>query len=314
VEIRERAIPGQDCVITDAVKEVTLYIGEGALTQETEIRVEELVSVDLPRVSTHELRSPVYHFGPAGTKFAQPVSLSLRLVLPEGSQYHNLVMAGSSDNGASWYNLPTIVDVEKGLVTAQVEHFSQFAVFERVADPVEFSDLDPVRYFWAKPQISYLATREIVRGVGDGSFEPARAVNRGEFVTMLAKALGLEPLSGKTPFTDVQEYAWYAPYLRSALKEKLVSGMSGDVFVPSGVISREQMAVMLANSLAGAEKRHSASSFGDSADISPWAVEAVNVAVDQGLLQGFPDGSFRPQEPVTRAQSAAAIYRLMIMK
>ncbi|MGI6575729.1 MAG: S-layer homology domain-containing protein [bacterium] len=311
VKLVQMVAPATDNLIADGIREVTLYLVAGAVAADTEITVTEIEPADIPAPTTHILISPVYQLGPAGTEFNPPAILSIRLLLPEGTQYEDLVVAWLDENSNQWYPLPTVVDVEWGIISAQVDHFTKFAVWQRESAPQEFADVDTEQYAWVKPQINYLATKGIIRGVGDGTFEPAREVKRAEFVTMLAKALALEPVPGVSSFADVPAYAWYAPYIEAAIEAGIITGIDENTFAPLHTITREQMAVMLANS-APHTKSSAQSSFKDNDNISPWARDAVNYAVAKGMLKGFPDGSFQPRSPVTRAQSAAVIYNLLL--
>lgn len=166
-----------------------------------------------------------------------------------------------------------------------------------------FTDVPP--HYWAAAPIYELQCAGIVSGFPDGAFLPDQAITRAQFVTMLALALGLKPAAGPLPFTDVPPSAWFAPFVAAAVQADLVQGLTPTTFGPSAPLTREEMAVLLARALhlptAGRVR------FGDSAEISAWAIGGVDAAVAAGYLDGFPDGNFQPLGRATRAQAAKVL-------
>ena len=106
-------------------------------------------------------------------------------------------------------------------------------------------------------------------------------------------------------FTDVAADAWYAPYVTAAAQAGIVQGVAAGRFDPDAPVTREQMALMLARALKLSGT--GAAAFTDQAAIAAWAAGGVQAAVAAGLMNGFPDGSFRPLEPTTRAQAAKVL-------
>ena len=92
-----------------------------------------------------------------------------------------------------------------------------------------------------------------------------------------------------------------------------VNGVGNGLFDPSAPVTREQMAKMVVNMIGkGAVAQalaNTPSSFTDAATIEPDLLGYVNVAADMGIVNGYPDGSFRPTQPVTDAEAAAMILR-----
>ncbi len=176
----------------------------------------------------------------------------------------------------------------------------QFTYQAAVAAGPSFSDV--TSGYWAYGAIETLAGKGVVSGFQDGSFRPAQAVTRAEFVKMLDLVLGLTPHSGQVPFSDVSASAWFDPYVAAALGAGIVQGTSATAFSPNAVLTRAQMAVMVARALKLATT--ATLSFTDVAQISPWARAGVEEAVAAGYVTGFPDGSFQPLALATRAQAA----------
>lgn len=171
---------------------------------------------------------------------------------------------------------------------------------------VLFDDLDG--FCWAKPYIKKLCEKGVVSGTGDKKFEPARQVNREEFVKMLVLALEL-PLSQYTDFEDVGAGAWYADYIGAAVNAKLIYGQDG-MFGVGKPMTRQDVAVTAARAL-GIDSDAEKTDFTDSADIADYAVAAVDVLTKQGIIEGYDDGSFGPMNCLTRAEAAVIINRVI---
>ena len=114
------------------------------------------------------------------------------------------------------------------------------------------------------------------------------------------------PSSGSAPFTDVASGAWYEEAVDYVYANGLMSGVSASSFAPDTHLSRAMIAQILyamedpAGSFAGA--------FQDVPD-SAWYAQAVNWAAGEGLVSGYGDGTFGPDDDVTREQLAAILYR-----
>lgn len=238
----------------------------------------------------------------------------LRFQLEDGS-FSYLFSPQKYDQMATYQALIALGDALKGESVWQRMKKAElsFGSGEDVpSGPVQFSDVPEDH--WAFQEIACLAARGIVCGTGGGKFEPEREITRSEFAALLVKGLALEMEEGKEKiFTDVPPEAWHAGYIRTAYRAGIVQGTGNGLFAPGEKITREQMAVMLVK--AAGEKLLQPPQgdllFKDAPAISDWALEGVKSAAAHGLLQGFPDGCFKPKVWTNRAQSAVVIYRLL---
>jgi hypothetical protein len=169
--------------------------------------------------------------------------------------------------------------------------------------------------FWGYNIITNLATRHIVYGYTDGTFKPNAAITRAEFATMLAKALGLDITNTTTAFSDVAQGSWdYGP-VNAVAAAGLVSGYGGTTqFGPYTLITREQMAVMVAKALgakAPVVNGTELSAFSDGWRVDGWATTGVDEAVKAGIVIGMSADTLAPLAHATRAQAAAMIYQLL---
>jgi uncharacterized protein YjdB/polygalacturonase len=199
-------------------------------------------------------------------------------------------------------------------ITVQLKHLSKYAVIEYRKS---FDDVN--KGHWVARTLEVLSARHIVTGKTENLFVPGDKTTRAEFTAMLIRALGLtaNTTANASPFTDVDNNAWFAGAVQAAYGAGLVKGVTDTEFAPHAAITREQMAIMLVNAYEFKHGKISLAakplqSFEDGADVSEWAVEAVNKALAVKVMQGVKDGEFDPKSQATRAQNAQAIYNLLL--
>ncbi|CAI6086829.1 hypothetical protein COHCIP112018_05196 [Cohnella sp. JJ-181] len=195
-----------------------------------------------------------------------------------------------------------------GSIVANVNHFSKYGVLEIKK---EFADVSASS--WAYGAIRELAAKLVVGGTTADKFEPNRTVTRAEFTSMLVNALALKSQE-TAAFKDVPGTAWYASAVAAAFESGLVKGSGVDTFAPGRPITREEMAVIMANALKLADPsatRGQATAFKDAAKISNWAKEAVSFASANGLIKGDGTGGFNPKGMATRAEAAQMLVNLL---
>lgn len=178
-----------------------------------------------------------------------------------------------------------------------------------------FSDVEG---HWGKDYIEFLATEGVINGMGDGCFAPDDFVTREQFLKMLMivtsdsanEKLAYETpeASGyiyeQSPFGDVDVSRWSFPYIKEAFGSIILGEEYGERFEPVKDITREEAAVWLARALNLPE---GVANFTDNHLIGKPGL--VGAAFENGLVTGFPDGSFGPGEGLTRAQAAVMLKR-----
>ena len=232
----------------------------------------------------------------SGTAPTTPQVFQLHYIAPPGSG----VSVFALHTGCSWRFVPTSLSPSVGVASILVTGPETLVV---ASNSTQFSDV-PSNY-WARSAIESLTAADVINGFPNGTFEPNAAVTRAEFVKMLVVALGLAPGSGTTNFTDVPADAWYAPYVSAAVQAGLVTGVTATTFDPGAAVTRQDVAVLLARAL-----RLSATTtlrFSDNGQIASWATGGVEAVVAAGYMNGFPNGTFQPTTPMTRAQAAKVL-------
>lgn len=183
-------------------------------------------------------------------------------------------------------------------------------------DPQLFSDV-PHEY-WAYKQISELAKDKVLGGYPDGTFKPDGKVSREEFAKMLVLALGLQTEDNRqSSFIDVKTSQWASPAIE-AVKQYLPGFKNSDgtySFRGNCPILREDVATAIVRA-KGYDRDQTVDSnevksiFKDSNSISASLRKYVVIAVNNEVMSGYPDQTFRGQEPLTRAEVATLLYKL----
>jgi hypothetical protein len=172
-----------------------------------------------------------------------------------------------------------------------------------------FSDVSAS--YWGYSAISSLSGKNYIAGYPDGTFKPGASITRAEFVSIISKALKLQAYNPAVPdFSDVSTSDWFYDSVESAVYAGIIKG-NGGAFKPDDPITREELAAILTGALgeqdAAAKDISQMTNFTDDMSISSWARGDVAVAIKDGLLKGYTDGSFRPQGAATRAEASAVI-------
>lgn len=172
---------------------------------------------------------------------------------------------------------------------------------------------------WAHEGIDYCVRHGLMSGFDATTFSPDTVSTRAQIVMILYNLSGDTTDYSKyyVPFTDVRPGTWYYNAVAWGYDKDIVSGMSATTFAPDGLITREQMAVLLYGYtekyapayLGGAA---SLNGFPDSASVSNWAYAAMSWAVGNGLISGIASNGadyLAPSGGATRAQIAAIMMR-----
>ncbi|MFR3468813.1 MAG: DUF2436 domain-containing protein [Oscillospiraceae bacterium] len=182
------------------------------------------------------------------------------------------------------------------------------AIFAPVAEASAFRD---IKNHWAYEEICAVVESGLMFGVTQTAFVPNGAVTRAQAVTVLYRMFGEgQQPEGELPFADVPEDAWYYREMLWAYEAGIFQGVSEDRANPNGQLTREQFAALMYRAL-GAPDSDGTVGYGDAAQIHAWARDAVAYMSSCGMLQGYPDGSFRPQRMITRGELCCLLLGVM---
>ncbi len=161
---------------------------------------------------------------------------------------------------------------------------------------------------WAQEYLDQLVEWSVMRGDIDGNLYADRNITRAEFVTMVDRAYGYDQVGG-TPFTDVQDSSWYADDISIAYNVGYFQGTSRTTASPDDNLTREQAVLLLGRNMMLQSSAGETLGFSDSRDFSEWSRTMVQAAADAGVVGGYPDGTFRPQNHVTRGEVAKMLVQ-----
>lgn len=187
----------------------------------------------------------------------------------------------------------------------------------RGIDVPQFTDV--AEDAWYHDYVYDLVYRGVVNGMTATTYEPEGKLTRAQFVKLLACSLAdaetLKTYEGKHPFKDSEGH-WAEAYIAWAKDKGIVEGVSATEFEPEAPITREQMATIfgryaLRQGIELPKSENAAGSFPDADKISEYAREFVELMRIAGILNGYEDGTFRPQGNATRAE-AAKLFSLFL--
>ncbi|MBD2867904.1 S-layer homology domain-containing protein [Paenibacillus arenilitoris] len=256
---------------------------------------------------------------------------SSTLTLPDGHVIKTARSNKINDAGkAVWTNEYTVKPAPKGKYTFTIDAPKR-AYYNLQATVPLFSD---VSSHWAEPAINDFVRRGIVAGYGDGRFGPNDLVSGEAFVKMVALALTEEQPNGKRQWLKtfrwkvkdeelgralgLQEYSFVAdkgePWAKTYLAAAGDLGLTGSWTEEelAGPFKRKDVALMAAT-VVGLTKPAAPEPavFQDIGHLPDQYRKAIDLVCNYGLLSGYPDGLFKPENHVTRAEAVKALSRLV---
>jgi len=175
-----------------------------------------------------------------------------------------------------------------------------------------------IQEYWGATFVDYLYTSGITTGYADGTFRPNQNITRAQFSVMLYRYLGLNEedyLDVALPFADLGKIPEYAlPAIRALYTEGVINGSTGKdgriYFNPNNSLTRAQAATMIGRTQ---EKGYASVelTFTDAKKIPAYAQFYIQTMAAQGIIGGYTDGTFKPNNNITRGQMAKILYNLM---
>jgi hypothetical protein len=203
---------------------------------------------------------------------------------------------------------------------------------ELASTPVAYTETGRVSFtditgHWAEKEIRSWTARELAGGYPDGTFRPDSPITRAEFLALVNRAFGYAEMVGEklnssassvnpVTFHDVAATDWYAVEFAQAAAVGYLGGYPDGTAKPQNPITRQEVATVLARILPPHNDVQSAGTiakFVDQDQIPAWSEAAIAAAVKGGYMSGYPDGSFQPNRPITRAEALAVLDRAVGM-
>lgn len=161
---------------------------------------------------------------------------------------------------------------------------------------------------WAEDTIQSWLDDGYINGYSDGNFVPEGLVTRAEFVKMVNNLFDYTEKIDIN-FADVNQSDWYYQEIQKAFKAGYIAGVSETQFAPNDNLTREQAAVIISKIMKLDLSSTGTNAFTDSNKISTWAKDYVDSAAAAQLFKGYGDNSFKPQNPIKRAEAVVTLNK-----
>ena len=246
------------------------------------------------------------------SRASRGTTVTITVTPDEGYELESLTVLDSRDNeialtdkgdGKYTFTMPS------GKVTVE-------ASFAEIApEPLPFGDVDDGD--WFADAVRFVYENGMMNGVSETSFAPHATTSRSMIVTILYRLEGEPVVDYAMDFTDVAGDAYYAEAVRWAASEGIVGGYGGGLFGAEDAVAQEQLAVILYR--YAVYKGYDVSigedtnilSYADFADLSEYAIPAMQWACGAGIVNGTSESTLAPQGEATRAQVAAMLMRFV---
>lgn len=164
---------------------------------------------------------------------------------------------------------------------------------------------------WAEKYITYLNEEGVINpSATTGDYSPNAQVTRAEFMRYINRAFHFTETTSIS-YSDVQPADWYYETIQIAEKYGYIAGVGDNKMDPNGYVTREQAATIIGRLYKTTTAEAVAPSqltFSDKAQVSTWSAGYIYDAVQKGYIVGYPDGTFKPKNTVTRAEVARILY------
>ncbi|MGO4695512.1 S-layer homology domain-containing protein [Paenibacillus sp. 2TAB26] len=257
-------------------------------------------------------------------------AFTVELIMPNGKKIDSKNSTKLIREGKNvWVNALKISNASKGKYTFNIQA-PKVAYYNLIIEFPLFSDISN---HWAQKDINEFVQKGIVAGYGNGLFKPNENVNGDALVKMAVLALTEEQPNGKRMWKKTfrwkvtneelsskmsfQEYSfigssnepWSKPYFSAASDLGITNNWANDDFIKS--FKRKDVALLVANIMNMVKINNSKPAvFNDTSNLSDEYMKAIELVNNFSIFGGYPDGSFKPDNQVTRAEAVIVLSRL----
>ena len=229
----------------------------------------------------------------AKTNYEERIKSGWRLEQASKKYLYDIANAGYNHLGGEYY---------QNSVGSRMDEWGLYQYDKR-----KFKD---VGGHWAEKEIMFLAEKGWISGYSDGTYKPNNPLTRAHAAKIMSNFLALAPTNERISFTDVDNGFWASEPIGLVAQHKIMNGIGDGQFSPHTNLTRAQMAQIFYN--AGLYSQSANNRMNSFKDVSKnyWAYVAIETMKQEGIMAGYSDSRFGPNNPLTRAQMAAVIYRL----
>jgi len=162
---------------------------------------------------------------------------------------------------------------------------------------------------WANDSIQYLNKSGLIKGYPNGTFKPNDSLTRAEAASLIARTLNLTSTK-PNPFSDVNENNFAYDDIAAVAEKGIVVGREKGMFYPNGALTRAEMSSILSRAFDLTKKTNQPKQFSD-VHPSHWAYDSIIQIVESELTSGYPDGTFKPSNKITRAEFSVFLAKVL---
>lgn len=229
---------------------------------------------------------------------------------PSASESLEHIVVLQIDNAGKAITIPSgRYNESTRMVTFTATQFGKYAVAY-----VNKTFTDIKSFAWAQNQIEVLASKGIINGTSETTFNPQADITRADFMVLLVKALDLSATVDSN-FADIPANAYYYKQTGIAKKLGITTGVGDNKYNPTAKITRQDMMVLITKALIVSGKISSEATadaianYNDKNQVASYAVNGVATLVKEGIVVGS-NNTINPKGNASRAELAAIVYKI----
>ncbi|MFD0676029.1 MULTISPECIES: cadherin-like beta sandwich domain-containing protein [unclassified Paenibacillus] len=305
---------------------IVVSIPANATDKELKLTIEQLANTQNLLANKEVLVSSIFEILKSFPEnFSNPVTLTFTFD-PASLKNNQTAAVFYYDEGKKVWVEVTGSKINGNQITAEVNHFTKFAVFAvdqatkqpitgQPTDTKSTVQLSDIAGHWSEANIKQAVSKGIVNGYPDGTFKPNHTVTRAEFAVMLMNTLKPQGEGATLTFIDGAKIGtWAQKAVAQAFQANIIKGYEDGSFRPEAEITRAEMAVMIANALGLVIESDIETGFADDKDVPVWSKGAVAAMKKQKLVEGKGGNEFGPAASTTRAEAVTVLLNMLAQK
>lgn len=309
IPVITESIKAGEAISLKADDVVLITLDKGTLSQEDNMLL--IAKLENPKVYKNDLLTDQFvtdiyeiQLAHSNKSLKKPVKLTFKIDISKAND--DLAVYFYNENYGRWEYIGGNVSGDK--IVVEVQHFSKYAVINNEA----VSAMTDIKSRWSEDAVKKLTSLGIVNGIekdGIRYFEPKRSISRLELAAMVTRVMNDTGMNKKDnpPFADWNSIAdWGKDYARVAYSNGWIKGRDtqaqGLLFAGDEKATRAEVATIIGRLLKDESSKDVM--FSDSKEIPSWAKPNIYRLVKADILSGYPDGTFRPNQAITREEVA----------
>ncbi len=164
---------------------------------------------------------------------------------------------------------------------------------------------------WSTEAMTAAVENGLITGTSDIRIEPNKNLTRAEFAAIITRAFGATEKADIAKLSDVKSSDWFYESVAKAVQMGTMNGTGETTFSPNADMKREDVILAMARVLfVDGNDASVLNQFSDRDEIDSWAVKAIAGMVNEGYINGYEDGTIRPQRLITRAELAQMFHNI----